>query len=187
MYSSNHSVRYCSTLNLHIIITQMVLPNQSKHMDMILRELWGYYAGPLAHTFTQPRTHKHAHTPTFPRLNKCQIRSPQQEITSRSWGRSFLRACDPLHIPPAAAGSCISTAQAHTHSHLSVIQQYASSTIWGSRAASYCVKIARCKRICKRRQWWPERLFQEICETICRCEECIVQCVVFVHKLTMCL
>lgn len=111
MYSSNHSVRHCSILNLHIIITQIVLPNQSKHMDMILRELWGYYAGLLKHT----HTHKHAHTPTFPRLNKCQIQiSSQREITSRSWGRSFLWAGDPLHIPPAAAGLCISTAHART-------------------------------------------------------------------------
>lgn len=35
MYSFNHSVRYCSILNLHILITQMVLLNQSKHMDAV--------------------------------------------------------------------------------------------------------------------------------------------------------
>lgn len=123
MYSSNHSVRHCSILNLHIIITQIVLPNQSKHMDMILRELWGYYAGLLAHT----RTPTHAHMHTFPRLNKCQIQiSSQQEITSRSWGRSFLRAGDPLHIPPACIGSCISTAHARTwaRAHTRTCQLY---------------------------------------------------------------
>lgn len=122
MYSFNHSVRYCSVLNLDIIITQMVLPNQSKHMDMILRELHGYYAAQLAHTRTP--THKHT---TFPRLNKCQIPSFQKEITSHSSSRSSLRAGDPLYIPLAVAGSCISTVQAHTHTykhtHLSVTQQ----------------------------------------------------------------
>ena len=167
MYSSNHSVRYCSSLNLHIIITQMELPNQSKHMDMVLRELRGYYAGALTHSRTHTHTHAHTHTPTFPRLNKCQIRSSQQEITSRSWGRSFLQAGDPS---PHPSGCCWFMHQhswdTHTQSHLSVIQKYASSTVWGSRAASYCVKIACCKRICERRQWQQRRLFQEICETI---------------------
>lgn len=123
-------------------------------------------AGLLAHTHKHTHTCKHTHTATFPRLNKCQIRSSQQEITSRSWSRSFLRACDPLHIPPAAAGLCISTVQAHTHTHLSVIQQYASSAIWGSQAPSYCVKIACCKRIHEHKHWWPGQFFQEICNTI---------------------
>lgn len=50
MYSSNHLVRDCSILNLHIIITQSLLPNQSKHMDMFLRELRVYYAGRLVRT-----------------------------------------------------------------------------------------------------------------------------------------
>lgn len=70
MYSSNHLVRDCSILNLHIIITQSLLPNQSKHMDMFLRELRVYYAGRLVRTW-----HTHTHTRTqaesFPRLNKC--------------------------------------------------------------------------------------------------------------------
>lgn len=36
--------------------------------------------------------------------------------------RSFLRAHDPLHIPPAATGSCINTAQAYTDTHMHTCQ-----------------------------------------------------------------
>lgn len=64
MYSSNHSVRYCSILNLHIIITQMVLPNQSKHMDMILRELCRVLCRAACR-----HTHKHTHA-HFPKVKQ---------------------------------------------------------------------------------------------------------------------
>ena len=185
MDSSNHSVRYCSSLNLHIIITQMELPNQSKHMDMILRELWEYYAGALAHsrththihTHTHTYTHTHTHTHThahFPKVKQM----PNTIFPARD-NQSLMRQVIPpgqrplstslwLLLVHASAQLRRTHTHAHTHtqSHLSVIQKYASSTIWGSQAASYCVKIACCKRICEHRQWRQRRLFQEICETI---------------------
>lgn len=83
MYSSNHSVRHCSILNLHIIITQIVLPNQSKHMDMILRELWGYYAELPAQTRT------HAHIPKVKQM-------PNTNIFSTRDNQSLMRQV----IPP---------------------------------------------------------------------------------------
>lgn len=180
MYSSNHLVRHCSILNLHIIITQMVLPNQSKHMDIFLRELWVYYAGPLAHTCTHTHTHTRARTHTFPRLNKCQIRSSQQEITSRSWGRSFLRANHPLHSLWLLQVH-VSAQLRHTHTYTltPVTHQYGSSTIWRNRAASYWVKIACSKRICKHGLWRLQRLSQKRLWNH-RCEECNVTCVVFI-------
>lgn len=151
MYSFNHSVRYCSVLNLDIIITQMVLPNQSKHMDMILRELHGYYAAHLAHT----RTPTHKHTRNFPKVK--QIPSFQKEITSHSSSRSFLRAGDPLY-PSGCCRFMHQHRHTHTykHTHLSVTQQRCQH---GSEAVSDCVKIACCKRIRQLRQQRLEWIF----------------------------
>lgn len=88
MYSSNHLVRDCSILNIHIIITQSLLPNQSKHMDMFLRELRVYYAGRLVRT-SHTQTHTHA-CREFPKVKQMLDVLSQQEISSRWWGRRFL-------------------------------------------------------------------------------------------------
>lgn len=121
----------------------------------------------------------HTRTHTFPRLNKCQIRSSQQEITSRSWGRSFLRANHPLYIPLAAAGSCLSTAHAHTdiHTHTHTcntpIWQKYHMTEPGSFILGYDCMLqtnlqARLQRLSQKHLWNH------------RCEECNVKCVVFI-------
>lgn len=120
MYSFNHSVRYCSILNLHTIITQMVLPNQSKHMDMILRELYGYYAALLAHTQTYTRG---SH---FPKVKQM----PNTIFPARDNQLLFKRVVPPGWRPsPHPCSSCSfmhqhsSDTRTHMHTHLSVIQQ----------------------------------------------------------------
>lgn len=110
------------------------------------------------------QTYTHGH---FPKVKQM----PNTIFPARD-NQSLMKQVIPpgLWPSPHPSGCCRFMHQhssgAHTHTHLSVIQQYASSTIWGSQAPSYCVKIACCKRIHKHRQWWPGQFFQEICNTI---------------------
>lgn len=125
MYSFNHPVRYCSILNLHILITQMVLPNQSKHMDALLRELHGYYA---AHAHAHPRrklTTQHRHFPKVKQMPNT-IFYCKGESVARGEERDVPPSSRPPPINAVVAGSSTRTASPHTHlfthTHLSVRQ-----------------------------------------------------------------